>query len=200
MNGGPLPVHVRTIRTSVVKVGDDELEVTGQLLDERPGSETQWFGIRAGSAVHDMFVTMRIRYPNLEITDVSARMATHPYLVCTDAIPALRKIVGLSVAHGFTRAVNERLGREQGCSHLTALVQAMAPVVRQGAGVAFRDGEAVPRDERDMWFVNTCHAWRANGPLHQRLVAGDADGIRALSAYRRLAHPSPTDTTEPHNP
>jgi hypothetical protein len=193
MKGAPVPVHVRTIRTSVLKVSDDELEVTGQLLDERPGTEAQWFGIMAGSTIHDMWVTMRVRHPNLEITDVSARMATHPYLVCTDAIPALRKIVGLSVARGFTRAVNERLGREQGCSHLTALVQAMAPVVRQGAGVAFRDQEAMPRDQQDLWFVNTCHAWREKGPLHQRLMAGDAQGIRDLSAYGRTPDSRPND-------
>ena len=183
MSDSEVPVQVRTIRTSVTRVGENELEVTGQLVDERPGVGEQWFGIHAGSTIHDMWVTLRVRHPNLEITDVSARMATHPYLVCTDAIPSLRKLVGLSVSRGFTRAVNERLGREQGCSHLTALVQAMAPVVRQGAGVAFRDANDVPRAAEDMWFVNTCQAWRERGPLHQALVAGDVARIRSLSAY-----------------
>jgi len=88
--------------------------------------------------------------------------------------------VGVSVAHGFTRAVNERFGRQHGCAHLTALVHAMGPAIRQGAGAAFRD-EHEPRAERDLWFIDTCQAWRADGPLADRMRAGDLDAIRALS-------------------
>ena len=92
------------------------------------------------------------------------------------------ELVGLSIARGFTREVNERFGRQRGCAHFTALIHAMAPAVRQGAGVAF------PEQERpatgDPWFVNTCQAWREEGPLHQLIRAGDEAGLRALSAFR----------------
>jgi hypothetical protein len=94
----------------------------------------------------------------------------------------LQRLVGLSVAQGFTRAVNERLGRAQGCAHLTALVHAIAPVVRQAAGVAFRGTQTTPDATRDLWFVNTCQAWREDGPLHTRMLANDVEGLRALSA------------------
>jgi hypothetical protein len=176
-------VHVRSIRMESVKVSATELDVTGHLVDERPDGGGNWFGLPTGAIIHDMTLTMRIRYPDLVITRMSGGMASRPYTICTDALEPLQGLVGLSLARGFTRAVNERMGRQQGCAHLTALVQAMAPVVKQAVGGAFRDEREIPRAD-DMWFVNTCQAWRENGPLHTRLLAGDVNGLRALSARR----------------
>src|SRR5262245_22155574 len=132
-----------------------------------------------------MTLTIRVRHPDLVITSVGGTMTEHPYTLCPDALPPLQRLVGLSIARGFTRAVSERLGRQHGCSHLTALVHAMAPVVRQASGVAFRDLAVAPGGDAERWFVNTCQAWKEDGPLHRRLVAGDLDGMRALSARRR---------------
>lgn len=181
MSGERVPSHVRTIRIETVRVGEREMDVTGHLVDECPGGG-RWFGLEQGRVIHDMTVTLRVRSPDLVITRVSAQMDSRPYTLCTDALPPLEALVGLSVAQGFSRAVNQRFGRQHGCAHLTALVQAMAPAVKQAAGAVFRDGDDLPRADQDRWFVNTCQAWRENGPLHERLVAGDVQGLRALSA------------------
>lgn len=178
------PIQVRTIRAEAWKVSDTELRVTGRLLDDRPQGGPRWFDEGQGTTIHDMSLTIRVRYPDLVITEAAGRMDSHPYTLCPDAVPPLRQLVGLSVAQGFTRAVNERFGRQAGCAHLTALIQALGPVVRQAAGAAFRDESAPPRADCDHWFVNTCQAWRAGGPLHARLVAGDVAGMKALSARR----------------
>jgi hypothetical protein len=181
MNGGDRAVvHVRTIRAEVVRVSDEEIEVTGSLVDERPHGGPRWFDTRVDPTIHDMTLTIRVRHRDLTITHVSGSMATHPYTLCPDAVPPLQELVGLSVRQGFTRAVNERFGRHHGCAHLTALIQALGPVVRQGAG-ALRDEARLPRPE-DHWWVNTCQAWRDDGPLTQRLRAGDLEGLKALSA------------------
>jgi hypothetical protein len=180
----PIPLHTRTIRMDAVRVGDTEIQVTGRLLDERAEPE-DWFGVPSGLVIHDMRVTLRVRHPDLVITAASAAMDARPYTLCTDAVEPLQRLVGLSVARGFTRAVNERLGRARGCAHLTALVHAIAPVVRQAAGVAFRGTGQAPDPSSDLWFVDTCQAWREGGPLHTRLVANDVEGLRALSAHRR---------------
>lgn len=180
-----VPVHVRTIRVEARRVGPDELELTARLLDERPGGGPRWLGAGAETTVHDMALTVRVRYPDLVITAVDGSMTTHPYLVCPEALPPLQQLVGLSVARGFTRAVNERFGRARGCAHLTALVHALAPVVRQAAGAAFRDQDRPPDPGEDFWFVDTCQAWREGGPLASRLRAGDLAGLRALVARHR---------------
>lgn len=177
------PVHARTIRVTATRLDDRELEVTGHLVDERPEAAGRWFGIVHGRTIHDMTLTLRVRHPDLVVTHVEARMATHPYTVCPEALPPLGQLVGMAVTRGFTRAVNERFGRQHGCSHLTALLHAIAPVVRQGAGAAFRDERTPPSGERDLWFIGTCQAWRSDGDLAGHLRAGDLASIRAMSAY-----------------
>jgi hypothetical protein len=173
--------HVRTVRAEVRRVAEAELEVTGRLLDERPGAEG-WPGHGRGRVIHDMTLTIRVRHPELVITAVEGRMDHRPYTLCPDAVPPLQRLVGLSVMQGFTRAVNERFGRQLGCAHLTALIQAMAPVVKQGAGAIFHEDEDFPRADQDLWFVNTCQAWREDGPLHARVRAGDTEGLRRFLA------------------
>jgi hypothetical protein len=175
-------VHTRAIHVEATRAGDHELEVTGRLLDQRPGGGLTWYGTRPGDIIHDMSLTLRVRVPELVITAVQGAMHAHPYTVCPEALPPLEVLVGLRVSRGFTRAVNERLGRERGCAHLVALVHAMAPVVRQAASAAFRDEREPPRAERDLWFIGTCHAWRDGGALAARLRAGDIEGLRALTA------------------
>jgi hypothetical protein len=184
MSETAIPLHVRALRMEAWRVGDTELEVAGRLTDERPEPE-DWFGVPSDLVIHDMRLTLRVRHPDLVVTAVSATMNARPYTLCTDAVDPLQRLVGLSVARGFTRAVNERLGRAQGCAHLTALIHAIAPVVRQAAGVAFRGARTAPDPAQDLWFVNSCQAWRENGPLHTRLAADDIDGLRALTTWRK---------------
>jgi hypothetical protein len=176
------PIHVRSIRIEAARVSANEIEVTGRLVDDRPQGTAGWYGARDGTTIHDMSLTVRVRYPDLVITGVGGGMATHPYVVCTEAVAPLEGLVGLSVAQGFTRVVNERFGRQHGCAHLTALIHAIAPVVRQAAGAAFHDERQPPSGEQGFWFVNTCHAWREDGPLATRLRAGDVEGLRDLTS------------------
>jgi hypothetical protein len=175
------PVHVRTIRVEIAPAGEQELEVTATLVDERPHDNPRWFGAEPPPVIHDMRLGLRVRNPGLVITSVRSEMASHPYTICPDALPPLQELVGLSIARGFTREVNERFGRQRGCAHFTALIHAVAPAVRQGAGAAFQEHERP--GAADPWFVNTCQAWREDGPLHRLIQAGDEEGLRGMSAF-----------------
>lgn len=179
----PAPVHVRTIRVEADSDGPDALLVTGTLVDERPRGGDSWFGVEGPRVIHRMELALRVRHPDLVITEVRGGMDAHPYRICPDALPPLQRLVGVSVAQGFTRAVNERLGRQRGCAHLTALIHAMAPVVKQAAGVAFAPAETAAAADQELWVIDTCQAWREDGPLHRLVRAGDEPGLRALSAY-----------------
>jgi hypothetical protein len=178
-------VHVRSIRVEAAEDGEGQLLVTGTLVDERPRGGEKWFGVDGPRVIHQMQLSLRVRHPDLVITAVEGGMEAHPYRICPDAVPSLQRLVGVTVRQGFTRAVNERLGRQRGCAHLTALIHAMAPVVVQAAGVAFAGpDEPVVPDERDLWVIDTCQAWRENGVLHRLVRAGDAEGLQRISAYR----------------
>ncbi len=159
--------------------------MTGTLLDERPRGQVRWEGDDGARVVHDMTVTLRVRYPDFVITEARATMAAHPYAICPEALSPVEQLVGLSVARGFVRAAQERVGRERGCAHLTALILAMALVVKQGAGAAFRGERDAPRDAADLWFIDTCQAWRKDGPLHSLLKRGEVERLKAMSARPR---------------
>jgi hypothetical protein len=184
-----IPVHVRTIRMEARKAGERELEVRGTLVDERPGGGARWFTRDEDTEIHNMTVSLHVAWPDLTITRVSARMTTHPYTICPDAVPPLDSLAGLSVARGFNRAVQERIGREKGCAHIAALILAMAPVVKQAASAAFRGGSQAPTGANDFWFIDTCQAWRRDGALHSLLKRGDVAGIKAISTPPKSALP-----------
>lgn len=184
MSEAKAPVHVRTIRIETVESAEDELLVTGSLVDERPLGGPPWFGAEPPPVIHHMTVALRVRHPDLTIAGVESGMTAHPYQICPETLPSLQGLVGLSVAQGFTRAVNERFGRAKGCAHVTALIHAMAPAIKQAAGAAFYAKQKSWTESAGVWFINTCQAWRENGPLHRLLAAKDEAGLRAMSAYR----------------
>ena len=173
----PLPVHVRTIRIDAVETAAGggppaALRVHGVLEDRRPRGVPDWLQ-HDGDVIHHMEVTLTVAWPELVITAIEGAMRTFPYAgVCPDALPPLQSLVGVAVGRGFTRAVNERVGRERGCTHVAALILTMGPVVRQGAGAAF--GFVKPGSSAAPWFINSCQAWREGGPLHRRFLAGEA--------------------------
>ena len=142
------PVHVRTIRVEIARAGEHELEITATLVDERPSDNPRWFGAEPPRVIHDMRLGLRVRHPDLVITEARSEMASHPYTICPDALPPLQQLVGLSISRGFTREVNERFGRQRGCAHFTALIHAVAPAVRQGRASPSRMTSAPRRAPR----------------------------------------------------
>ena len=191
MSESKVPIHRRSIQVDAFESGPNELTVEGNLVDERPQGGPAWFGGEGPRVIHDMRVALTVRFPELTIVRAEGAMTAHPYGVCPEAVPPLQGLIGVSVAQGFTRAVNERFGRQLGCAHLTALIQAMAPVVRQAAGAAFVEKKGAPPMPGDRWFINTCQAWREGGPLHTLLETGDVAGLRAAQTPGFLGRPSP---------
>jgi hypothetical protein len=124
-----------------------------------------------------MSVTLRVRFPDLTVTSVAGVMREYPYTICPESVDRLERLVGLAVGGGFTRALNERLGRQNGCSHLTALVHAMLPVITQAADSAFHDLTQPPDAGQSQWWLDTCHAWRSDGPLADRIRQGDSAAV-----------------------
>jgi hypothetical protein len=172
-----LPAHVRTIRVEAIEAdgtpGEPGLRVRGVLEDRRPRGVPE--GLQHdGDVIHHMEVTLTVAWPALVITAVEGAMRTFPYAgVCPDALPPLQTLVGVAVGRGFTRAVSERIGRERGCTHVAALIQAMGPVVRQAAGAAF-GFTAADAPGASPWFVDSCQAWRRDGPVHRAWMARQA--------------------------
>ena len=179
-----LPVHRRTIDIEVF-VRDDYLVVIGTLADVRPWASGD-FGPRE---LHRMELAVVVRRADLMITDAVADMKTFPHAECTDIEPKFSELIGLSVARGYTSAVQDRFGRERGCSHLEFLARAIGPAVVQSvtsaAAQQFERGDAYPGGASALGFLaNTCHVFIEDGPGAEKIATGWRPGM--------FGYPAPT--------
>ncbi len=164
---------------------DDHFVVVGTLRDVRPWAG----GDYSPRHLHTMELGLVVRRSDLTIVDAVADMQAFPHAECTDIEPHFGDLVGLSVARGYTSAVQERFGRERGCSHLEFLARALGPTVVQATTSAAawqteQTGE-YPNSEQGLSFLtNTCHVWTPDGPGAQKVALGWRPG--------RLGYPPPS--------
>ena len=159
--------------------GTDTIVLVGRVRDTKPP------GLMIADDpdpldIHHMVVTLTVSFPTLTITDARVEFHTHPHTTCPAIIDHYDKLVGLSIARGFTHKVRELFGGPRGCTHTTALLQAMAPVAIQAtwslrtlanAQRVDRPRELTP-EQRELMIAangNTCHVW-----------AEDAEAVTAL--------------------
>jgi hypothetical protein len=179
-----VPVHRRTIDMQVY-LRDGHFVVIGTLHDQRPWASSE-LGPRD---LHFMELGIVVRRADMVIVDAAADMQTFPHAECTDIQPKFAELIGLSVARGYTSAVQERFGRERGCSHLEFLARALGPVVVQAttssAAWLVENGDDYPVREGGFSFLaNTCHLWTEDGPGAQKIELGWRPGL--------LGYPAPS--------
>ena len=184
-DGAPLEVlHDREYRVRAFRRSDDVIVIRGAVRDQKPP------GLYLDTdpdplTIHHMQIDLEVAFPSLEIVDARVGIEVHPNAECPNIERHYDRLVGLSIARGFTHKVRELFGGPRGCTHTTALLQAMAPVAIQcmwsmRASTARRSGsmpgavEPTPEQRRGMWQMNlnTCHVWAEDGPQVARLEAG----------------------------
>lgn len=176
-------IHTREYETRVYYVSDTEMLARGAISDVKPP------GLYVEDdpeplEIHRMHVELRVRLPDLEITDARVVFENHPHQTCPMITTHYQQLVGLQVARGFTHKVRELFGGPRGCTHTTALLQAMAPAVVQSTWSMVvrqsRDAGPVPgsvdgaedRARRFAGNVNTCHVWEEEGHHVAELRSG----------------------------
>ncbi len=190
------PVHERSYIVRAYRQGADRLLLRGAVRDDKPA------GLYVADdpdplTIHHMIVDLVVAMPSMEITAADVVMDVHPTTSCPTISEHYRHLIGLSVVRGYTHRVRELFGGPRGCSHTTALLQAMGPVAVQSIWsfrvVAARErGEpgrpqATEDDRRRSVAanLNTCHVWREDGQHVADVLAGTSTAI-PLPIVRRL--------------
>jgi len=186
-------LHDREYRVRAFRMSGDRLLIRGAVRDQKPPNLYIADDDRP-LTIHHMQIDLEVGFPSLEIMKATVRFETHPHGGCPSIIDHYGGLVGLSIARGFTHKVRELFGGPRGCTHTTALLQAMAPVAVQcfwsmDAAESNRatEPEEPGRDRRgERWAsnLNTCHVWAEDGELVTNLHAGGDFGIPIFIAKR----------------
>lgn len=174
-------LHTRNYDTQVYKAGD-LLRAIGVVRDTKPAGmyiEHDPDPLE----IHQMQVTLDIELGAMTIVAAKVEFITHPGETCPSIVTHYEKLIGLNVARGFTRQVREMFGGPRGCTHTTALLQAMAPVIIQSLWsmriVKQREsGEPMRRNAESIEMsiaanLNTCHVWDETGPHVEAVRSGE---------------------------
>ena len=138
--------------------------------------------------MHHMIIELRVAVPTLEIIEVNLDFEEFPNHDCPSIVQAYDQLIGLSIARGFTHKIRELFGGPRGCTHVVALLQAVAPAVVQATwGMARATGaEAAASDsESQLRNLNTCHIYAEDGEKIQMIRRGERTDP-PLSVTRRL--------------
>jgi len=174
-------IHTRRYEVRTYKLNDERFLLRGVVIDEKPAGlyishdpEVLW--------VHHMVVDLEVTFPTFTIEKVSVTFHERPHTHCTDIEPDYQKLVGISIARGFNNKVKELFGGPRGCTHIGALLAAMAPVaiqsgwsMRMGAAAERGPTPSTPEQRRRAYAINlnTCHIWDENGQMVSEIEQGN---------------------------
>lgn len=168
--------HTRQITCRAYRRSDGLWEIEARVSDEK-AQEVPFRSrppVRPGELMHDMTLAFLID-DDFTIRDVAARMDEVPWPDCPRAIAPYRRLVGLRIGSGFRRQVIERVGSEQGCTHLTDLITQVGNTYMQATWPdrIARQFEAEPdparwKERSAVAFVGSCQAWRRGGDTLRR--------------------------------
>ncbi len=198
------PLHLRNYAVRAYRLDPERILLRGVVDDRKSGAG--WIPWDDATVVmHHMVLDLVVEYPSLVILDARLMMEAHPHQQCITIESKYRELIGVSVARGFTHKVREMFGGPRGCTHTTALLQAMAPVAVQttwGMAMANRR-EAAAAEGRDIsnelpsrsteedrqsavrFSLNSCHVWDEEGPVVAQLRSGSSFGV-PLPIHRRM--------------
>ena len=181
-----IPLHTRTYAVKSYRIDAEHMRVRGQVTDTKPAG----LYVRDDTEpldVHDMVVDLVVGFPSLEIKSIDVVLDTHPNLSCPSIEPTFKQLIGLSIARGFGRQLTELFGGPRGCTHVIALLRALAPVTIQsfysmGAADPDRDpADPFNADQRNgaqqghayTFIRDSCHVWASDGDRMRAAEQGE---------------------------
>ena len=177
-------IHTRQYEVRTYRMSSDRFLMRGVVVDDKPAGlyiEDDPTPLR----MHHMVMELEVSFPAFVIEKASVTYHNYPHTGCDNIVDHYQKLVGLSVMRGFNRKVKDLFGGPHGCTHVTALISAMAPVVIQTAWamrlIEVRDNPEVVESERTLeqrmqalsGNIDTCHMWDHDGELMDGVRAGD---------------------------
>jgi hypothetical protein len=170
---GRLPLHTRRISFEGHRLSDGLFQVDCELRDTRNYDSTlnEKGHMPAGSAIHRMAVRITVTH-RFEVVGVDVAMGSFPYLICSSAGDAARKLVGASIGKGWRAEVERAMGGIRGCTHVRELLITAATAVIQTITGYLEEERLLAGQQREAGitphFIGKCKSWDESGVLVQQ--------------------------------
>jgi len=176
-------IHTRTIYLRAYRRVDGLYDVEGHIMDVKPFTHHLLDSHRAaGEPVHDMWLRLTID-GTMTIKEVEAKLDVGAHGICHRVAPNFRVLEGLAIGPGWNRAVRERLGHGEGCTHLVEMLSQMATAAMQAMWSEREpEGEVTrPAEERTLspGLLNSCYAYRGDSEFVRIFFPAHYDGPKA---------------------
>jgi hypothetical protein len=159
------PIHRRVVECRGYRRQDGLWDIEGHITDTKAYSFPNQFRgqILAGEALHEMWIRLTID-DDMLVHDVEAVTDSGPYEICPAITPKFAALKGLKIGPGWTKAVRERVGGVNGCTHLVELLGPVGTTAYQTL-VARRTKRDEAQTDRRPAIIGSCHAYRPDGEV-----------------------------------
>ena len=160
-------LHLRKVECRGYLRDDGLWDIEGHIVDTKtyPFHSRHRGEVEPGEPVHDMWLRLTID-DSMRIREVEAVTDYGPFHTCPAITANFRRLEGLTIGPGFRRAVRERVGGLQGCTHLVELVGPVATTAFQTMTARTRyKPQGEPDERKRPVFLDTCHALASDGPV-----------------------------------
>ena len=167
-------VHTRKVEYRGYRRDDGLWDIEAELLDTKTYKhKTPDRGVlEAGTPLHGMAIRVTVD-DDMKITDIAVRMPAHPFPECQAAKPPMARMIGATLGRGWRKAIEDALGKTQGCAHLRELLFNMATAAYQTIPhyrhhLRRLAGLPEPVLKRPAPHLGQCLAWDFNGTVVKR--------------------------------
>ncbi|HZL58395.1 MAG TPA: DUF2889 domain-containing protein [Stellaceae bacterium] len=168
-------IHTRQVECRGFRRDDGLWDIEGHLTDVKTYAFASEFrgSVEPGDPVHEMRIRLTVD-DDLIVRDIEAVTDKSPFPVCPAIAPNFARLKGLSIRTGFLSKVRERLGGVEGCTHLVELMGPIATTAYQTIypyrhRLTREAGATEPKPTEKPRLIGTCHAFKSDGEVVQRL-------------------------------
>lgn len=166
-------LHLRDIELRGYERADGLYDIEAHLTDTKdygyPNPGRGW--IEKGELLHGMWIRLTVDL-DMVIHACEAVTDHSPFDICPLATPNFSRLAGLKIGPGFNRAVNERVGGVQGCTHLREVLAQVATVAYQTMNPSRRkkvkdaqQGDSSKGPGGRPAIIGTCLAYAPDSPV-----------------------------------
>ena len=175
-------IHTRTVECNGYRRRDGLWDIEGQLVDVKTYTfhNSERGDVPPGEPVHEMWVRLTVD-DDLTIQGVEAVTEYSPFQTCKEIAPNFERLVGGSIGPGWRQRGRDRVGGVEGCTHI---VEMLGPIATTAFQTIYpikskEQSDSRTKSTRPPRLLNTCHAFRSDGPKVKEFWPDHYDGPEA---------------------